>query len=133
MQQHLSEKEQVETQIAGLDDAVWQMHSDNEMFSKLLLEMSEVAKLRDVRQGSTRYRQVENYSSFNVYPVELAVSGTIMQVLQFVTDLLNRPTITGLKSFMIRGTQSGSIVECNLSIWMVGLVPAPSPLSRELG
>lgn len=120
---NLAQKQIVDDQFNAIGDAAWQAESDLKTLSRFVRDVQALTDQYKLTMRIPRQEPIRKEQAYKVYPVRLSVSGKIMDVLQFVTDLLNRPTITGLESFDIRGIQGGNVVECRFSIWMIGLIP----------
>jgi Tfp pilus assembly protein PilO len=68
---------------------------------------------------------VQAEKTHKTYALNLSMAGKLHEIIQFVTDVTNRPTITGLKGFSLRAIQGSYMVECQLSLWMVRLIREP--------
>lgn len=58
-----------------------------------------------------------------LFPLRIGVSGPLAGVARLAESLLNGPAIVGLESTTIRATRAADVVDCQLSIWLVGLRP----------
>ena len=133
LQRNLAVRGEVERQITGLGAPAWQQESDEVTLSSFLSELEVLARRPTLRIVSMNPSAAKDSATHKVYPVRLTVAGRGPEVAMFVAELTNGQTVTGLKSFTIRGLQGGELIECTLNLRMVKLKGAPAAPAQTLG
>lgn len=119
---NLAAREYVNDQFKKLGLEVRQLKSDQIALSQFLRDVEALARHPSLTVINMKPMTVDDRGACKIYPVRLSVAGKLQEVLQFVSDMTNRPTVVGLDGFSLRGIQGSNRVECTLSIWMVRLV-----------
>ena len=119
---NLARKKSVDAQFKMLGDTVWQTASDLATMAEFVREVQMLANQPSITVKNLKGLAVKTEGRHKIYPVRLSVSGSPMEIVQFIRNVMNGPMVTGLESFMIRGVQGGYLVECSFSIWMVRLI-----------
>lgn len=119
-------KDSVAKQFQALDPEMQQTDSDHVTLSKFLRELETMrARNPSIILINAKPLPVKSEATHKLYRIKLSVAGNLTEILQFVSDLANGPTVTGLETFSLRGVQGNNVVECSLSIWTVRLIRRP--------
>jgi hypothetical protein len=124
-------KESVDKQFERLGDHVWQLESDQITLSNYLRELETLARHPSMTLINMKPIPAQLEDTHKIYRLKLTVAGKLQEILQFVSELTHGTTVTGLEAFSLRAVQGINIVECNLSLWMVQLIPESLELNRE--
>jgi len=100
--------------------------TDEFVLAKFLRDLEVLARRPTLSLVNLKPQPVQVKATHRVYPVKLTVAGRLQEVLQFVSLVTNRPEVTGMESFSLRGVQGGNAVECTLSLWLVKLTGGPT-------
>lgn len=126
LQRNLQLRESAKARVEGLGQGAWQMESDEVTLSSFLGELEVLARRPTLRIASMNPGPVKDEGMYKVYPVRLTVSGRPMEVAQFVAALTAGQSVTSLRSFSLRGLQTGELIEATLNLWMVKLKEGPA-------
>ena len=124
---NLAIRTSVDAELKKLGPHAEQSASDQITLSQFLRDIETQAHQPSMTVINMKPLPVRDEGTHKRYPVRLAVAGKLQEVLQFVSDILNRDVVAGLDAFSIRGVQGSNMVECTLSVWMVTLVDHSSP------
>jgi Tfp pilus assembly protein PilO len=131
LEANLQVKDSVNKQFERLGEKVSQSASDQMTLSDFLRELETLARHPSLTLINMKPLPVKNEVTHKIYRVKLSVAGKLQEILQFITDVTNGPDVTGLESFALRGVQGLNMVECNLSLWMVRLLPEKAAGEKE--
>ncbi|HET6430118.1 MAG TPA: hypothetical protein VM389_11075 [Phycisphaerae bacterium] len=138
----------VEQAWRQLGPQVHQTATDEVTFSRFLQEV-EAAARRQVSAASygggaspgvtivnAKPQPVEDGGTQRIYRLRLTVAGKLMEIVRFVSELVEGESIVGIEAFDLRGVQGASVVECGLSVRMVRLIDlerrkAPSAITES--
>lgn len=98
--------------------------SDQIVLSRFLRHVETLVRHPTMTIVNAKPGVVEELEAFRRFPLRLTVSGSPPETARFVHRLLNGEDAVGLESFALRGVQGGNLVECVLSVWLVGLTPS---------
>lgn len=97
--------------------------------SRFLRRVEEFARHPSMTIVSAKPSAFEKHEGYWRFPVRLSVAGPLVEVTQFVVELLNGTDVVGMESFSLRGVQGGHQVECSISIWLVRVAPLAGGVS----
>jgi Tfp pilus assembly protein PilO len=106
---------------------VVQDQSEESTLSAFLRDLETRCREANLTLASMRPMAVKKGRSLRQYPVRLAVSGRLQDLLAFLSAVSAGPGVTGIEGFSIRGIHGSDKVECQFSLWMVRLVGAKFP------
>jgi Tfp pilus assembly protein PilO len=107
--------------------------SDQIVLSEYLREIESFARHPSMTLVNMKPMPVKTEANYKIYRVQLAVSGKLQEILQFVSDATHSSSITGLESFVLRGAQGDNMVECSLAFRMIRLTSGTSKPSTKSG
>ncbi len=128
---NLAVRESVNRQFESLGPKVRQTNSDQITLSEYLRDLETLARHPSMTLINMKPLPVEQEETHKIYRVKLSVAGKLPEILQFISDVTNGPTITGLKTFTLRGVQGSNMVECSLSLWMIRLIPERNDVAKH--
>ncbi len=111
----------VAQRIAALDTDAFADATDQATLSNFLREIE--TRARRVQLTSVQPLPIDAGAHHRRYPVQMSLSGRLVEVVRFVDELLHGPTVVGLEAFTLRGVREGRGVECTLRLWMVRIDP----------
>ena len=102
--------------------AVAQTGNDQKTLSNFLRDLEIQARRPNMTIVNIKPLPVTTEATHNVYQARVSVSGKLQEILKFVSNLANTPTVIGLDSFSLRGVQGINTVECSLRVRSVRVV-----------
>lgn len=127
---NLSIQPSVDKEFSRLGPEIYQVKSDQITLSEYLRELETIAHHPSLTLISMKPLSAAEENDYKIYRLKLSVAGKLQEILQFIGDVTHGKTITGLQSFTLRAVQGHNMAECNLSLWMVRLIPK-SPEQNE--
>jgi len=121
---YLSVEAAVRDAAAEVPPSVFSQDSDQIVLSRFLRHVETLVRHPSMTIVNAKPGVVEDLGTHRRFPIRLTVSGSPPETARFVQRLLNGEDAVGLESFALRGVQGGNLVECVLSIWLVGLTPS---------
>jgi len=118
---NLARKQIVDQEFARLDGQAYQTESDPMILATWLRQLEVLARLPGMSLDNMKALPVKQERAYKVYRVRLSVSGKFPEVLRFMSDSTNGQAVTGLESFVLRGIQGPSAVECTVTLKMIRL------------
>lgn len=119
---NLAMKPSVDEEFRRLGPHAFQRESDQITLSSWLRELEAPANRPGILLGNMKAQPVKSDRASKVYRIRLSVSGSLQEILQFVSEANNGASYTGLESFSVRGIPGLNMVECVLSLRMVRLL-----------
>lgn len=105
------------------DGAVVQMQSDQITLSTFLQQIEVAARRPTLVLINMKPLAIITAETYKSYPVKLSISGSLPEVIRFVSALLSAPTVIGVDRFTLRGMQSYGRVECSMELSMIKITP----------
>lgn len=121
LRRNLGIRRSVDEQYARIPAQTFASASDEVVLAKFLQELEMVGRNPAMSLVNMKPQAVQVTGTHRSFPVKLTIAGKLQEVLRFVVAATNRPEVTGLRSFSVRGVQHGNLVECSLFMWMVKL------------
>ena len=137
LRRNLGIRRSVDEQYVRIPAQTFASASDEVVLAKFLRELEMVGRNPAMSLVNMKPQAVQMTGTHRSFPVKLTIAGKLQEVLRFVVAATNRPEVTGLRSFSVRGVQHGDLVECSLFMWMVKLTgrapeapPAPGSVAE---
>jgi Tfp pilus assembly protein PilO len=130
---NLAIKDSVNQQYNKLDPKILLAATDQIVLSEYLRDIETMARHPSLSLINMKPMPVKEENFYKIYKVKLAIAGKLQEILQFISDVTNSPTVTGLESFSLRGVQGDNLVECNLSFWMIRLTSVLANNTQKMG
>lgn len=125
LQANLSVKDSVNQAFDQLPTTILQQDTDQITLSQYLRELESLARYPSLALITLKPQPVQREPYYKIYPIQLTVAGKLPEILQFVTDTTHGSQVTGLREFNLRAIQGVNMVECQLALGMVRLLPEP--------
>lgn len=123
LMRNLQAKDSVEAQFVQVESAVLQTETDEITISQFLREIEALARKSNMTLVNMKPMAPKAEGTLRRYEVKLSIAGTLQDVFRFVHELTNGDRIVGLHSMSLRGVQGGRLVECNMEVWAVRMIP----------
>lgn len=118
---NISKRQSVNAEYAKLPGEAMQLASDEATLSQFMQQLERLTRGKGLLNG-LKLLSVKQEGPCRIYRINMTVSGSLPDVIGFLSAMTNGAIVVGLESFVLRGVRKGdAAVECTLFARMVRL------------